>query len=353
VAEPSRPATLKDIATALGVDVSTVSKVLSGGGISVRAETRVAIEQTAARLNYRPHALARTLRTQRSGALGVLLPNLTNPVYASIVRGAVRRADEKGYVTLVADVDDEEASAGTYRKLVGERRIDGLILAVSAEPALIEAIEAHPLPHVFVNRRSGIGRSVTVDDFGAGRLAAETFARFGHRHVGFIGADDTLDTARRRRAGFSAGCADLGLAWQDARFPYSRDGGFRAMRALMERPERPTAVFASNLLVGVGAVAFTAGAGIAVPGEVSLLTLEAEDAQYTSPPLSAIALPLEKMGARAVDEVDAVLAGGETQDVTIEEGPALVLRQSLGPAPDRAPGHAPDARPPPGARGDR
>ena len=327
-----RPATLKDIAVALGVDVSTVSKVISGGGISVRPETRAAIIETASRLNYRPNALARNLRTQQTGALGIMLPNLVNPVYASIVRGAVRRAEDKGYVMLVADVEDEVASTSTYLKLVAERRIDGLVLAVSAEPQLIEALAAYPLPHVFVNRRTQIGRSVTVDDFGAGVLAAQTLVQAGHRRLAFIGEVDALDTARRRRAGFRAGCEAAGLpGFSDAAWPYSRRGGYEAMTWLMALPVRPTAVFGSNLLVGVGAVAAANRLGIAVPGQVSILTMEAEDAMYTSPALSSIALPLGEMGARAVDEVDAILRGREPQDVVVERAPTLILRDSLGP----------------------
>ncbi len=327
-----RPATLKDIAAALGVDVSTVSKVISGHGISVRPETRAAILKTASQLNYRPNALARNLRTQQTGALGIMLPNLVNPVYASIVRGAVRRAEEKGYVMLVADVEDEAASTSIYLKLVAERRIDGLVLAVSAAPQLIEALTAYPLPHVFVNRRTQIGRSVTVDDFGAGLLAAQTLVRVGHRRLAFIGQNDELDTARRRRAGFRAGCDAAGLSgFSDATFPYSRSGGYEAMTWLMAQPAPPTAVFASNLLVGVGAVAAANRLGIAVPGQVSILTMEAEDAMYTSPALSSIALPLDEMGSRAVDEVDAILQGREPQDVVVERAPKLIQRDSLGP----------------------
>ena len=149
-----RPATLKDIANAVGVDISTASKVVNGGGISVRPETRQAILDEATRLNYRPHALARNLSTRRTGALGILLPDLTNPVYATTIRGAVRRAETLGYVMLVAEVPDDAASASVYSKLVAERRIDGFIIAVAAQQDLIAAIDTHPVPHVFVNRRA-------------------------------------------------------------------------------------------------------------------------------------------------------------------------------------------------------
>jgi DNA-binding LacI/PurR family transcriptional regulator len=334
VSFPRRPATLKDVAQSLGLDISTVSKVLSGGDISVRPETREAIMEAARRLNYRPHAQARTLRTQRTGALGVLLPNIMNPVYASIVRGAVRRADEKGYVMLVADVEDEAASTSTYLKLVGERRIDGVIIAVSAEAELMSAILHHPLPHVFVNRRAKGGRSVTVDDYGAGLLAARTLAEAGHRRLGFIGAPDDLDTAQRRRSGFAAGCAAAGLpGFLDARFPYSRSGGFEALGWLLSQGEPPTAIFASNTLVGMGAVAAAYRRGVIVPDELSILTLEAEETAYATPPLTAIALPLGEMGARAVDELDRALSGEEPQDIVVEQPPELILRQSLAPLP--------------------
>lgn len=238
-ARPSRPATLKDIALAVGVDISTASKVVNGGGISVRPETRSAILNEAARLHYRPHALARNLRTQRTGAIGILLPDLTNPIYAAIIRGAVRRAEGLGYVALVAETSDDAASASVYGKLVAERRIDGFIIAVAAQAALIAALEAQPVPHIFVNRRAAIGRSVTVDDAAAAQLAATTLIEAGHRRLAFIGDSDEMDTARRRRAGFLQAAAEAGLpAVIDAVGPYSRRGGFETCLALLGRTNR-------------------------------------------------------------------------------------------------------------------
>ncbi len=335
--EPPRPATLKDIASALRVDVSTVSKVLSGGGISVRPETREAIVAEANRLNYRPHASARNLRTRRSGALGILLPNLMNPVYASIVRGAVRRAEEIGYVMLVADVDDEASSTSIYLRLVSERRVDGLIIAVSARSReIVAAIEDNPIPHVFVNRRAAIGRSITVDDYAAGQLAARTFVEAGHRLLAFIGDSDDLDTAQRRRAGFQAGCTAAGLPpFLDVVGPYSRRGGYESGLLLLDAPERPTGVFASNLLVGIGALTAMRERKVKVPEALSIITLDAEDAIYAAPPLTAIATALVEMGARAVEEVDAILGGREPRDVVIENPPRLIIRESLGPPPKR------------------
>ncbi len=333
---PQRPATLKDIAAAVGVDISTVSKVVNSGDISVRPETRQAILDAAQRLNYRPHALARNLRTQRTGALGILLPDFSNPVYATSIRGAVRRADELGYVTLVAEVANDAASASVYGKLVAERRIDGFIIAVAAQKALIAAIDAQPVPHVFINRRAAIGRSVTVDDAGAARLAARTLIEAGHERLGFIGDSDEMDTARRRRAGFSAAVAAAGLpAAVDIIGPYSRRGGYESCLKLLKRKNRPTGIFASNLLVGIGALAAARELGVRVPEDVSIVTLDAEDANYTAPPLTAISMPLDEMGARAVEELHAMLAGGEPKDVVVDTGLKLIPRASVAPPPRR------------------
>ncbi|MER9077986.1 LacI family DNA-binding transcriptional regulator [Mesorhizobium sp. M0895] len=334
ISPPGR-ATLKDIARTVGVDVSTVSKVLNDGGISVRPQTRQAIIDEASRVNYRPHALARNLRTQRTGALGILLPDLTNPIYAETVHGAMRQAEQSGYVMLIAEVADERTSAAAYMRLVSERRIDGLIIAVSAESSeMIAAIENNPVPHVFVNRRSSIGRSVTVDDQASGRLAAQTLIEAGHRRLGFIGASPELDTSRRRRHGFVEVCQAAGLpAVVEIAGPVSRRGGYDALHRLLDEAQRPTGVFAFNMLVGIGALAAARVRGVRVPDDLSVVTLDGEDAIFTAPPLTAIITPLAEMGARAVVELEAMIQGREPQDVVIDIPPKLVYRESVAPPP--------------------
>jgi LacI family transcriptional regulator len=246
----------------------------------------------------------------------------------------VRRADELGYVTLVAEVADDAASASVYTKLVAERRIDGFIIAVAAQSALIEAIDAQPVPHVFINRRATIGRSVTVDDAGAARLAARTLIEAGHTRLGFIGDSDEMDTARRRRAGFWEAIEAAGLPPAvDIAGPYSRRGGYEACLKMLKRRNRPTGIFASNLLVGIGALAAARELGVNVPEDVSMVTLDAEDANYTAPPLTAIAMPLDEMGSRAVEELHATIEGGEPKDVVVGTGLKLIRRASVAAPP--------------------
>jgi DNA-binding LacI/PurR family transcriptional regulator len=323
--------TLRDIAQAVGVDVSTVSKVLNASGsITVRPETRQRILDEVARTGYRPNAAARSLKIQRTGALGMVFPDLTNPLYATIARGAVRRAAELGYVMLVAELSDDDTSM--LGRLVLERRIDGLMVATAQEVAGggIDG-DASLIPFVYVNRRvGGANRSVIVDDEAAAALAADTLIEAGHRRLAFVGGPSEIDTARRRRAGFAAACARAGLeAPLDVVRPYSRAGGREAAGDISLADPAPTAIFASNLLVAIGLLAGLREAGLRVPGDVSVITLEDEEAAYTAPPLTAVWLPFAHLGATSVDELHRMLEGQLPRDVVVSDAPRIVQRASL------------------------
>lgn len=329
-----RRVTLKDVASEAGVNVSTVSKVLnSRSQISVRPETRERIVAAAKMLRYHPDPVARNLRYGRGELLAMFFPDLTNPVYGLIMRGACRRAEALGYAVLVAELGDAEPSS--YERLVEAHRIDGLVVAMSRDdPDLIDRLPAGA-PLVYVNRRAhGASPSVAVDDEAAGRLAAETLLAAGHSRLGFIGDSDATDTARRRRAGFADACGRAAVPRPlDVVAPYTRAGGFEAMAKMLDAPEPPTAVFASSLLVGIGSLAAARAHGISVPEQLSLITLEAEDAEYTAPPLSAIRLPLRELGAAGVDMIDGVLSGKPPADVIIPIPPTLIERESVAPPP--------------------
>ena len=171
-----RPARLEDVAREAGVHVSTVSRVLNGSQtITVRPETRQRIIDTARRLRYRPNAIARGLKTASAGALGLLVPSLRNPVYSSIIRGAFDRAWAGGMVVLLAEDTGGTSAQQAYESLVGEGRIDGLLIA-SARPGnpILKRFAEDLVPCVFVNRRHrGSGCNVSMREEDAGRMAAE------------------------------------------------------------------------------------------------------------------------------------------------------------------------------------
>jgi LacI family transcriptional regulator, galactose operon repressor len=330
-------ATLRDIAAAVELDVSTVSKVLNGGDIAVRSETRRRIIRAADDLRYTPNASARALKLSRTGALGLLVPDLSNPVYGRIARGAIRQAESASLATFMAELD-EDADGDASRRLVLESRVDGLIVATARDASrLVDELKRSSLPYVFVNRKvPGSSRSITVRDEGGGALAAQTLIDAGHRDLAIIGGPSSVDTARRRRAGFEATCASNALdAPAVACGPYTLAGGRSAMRRLLEQPRRPTGVFASNTLSGLGALNAILRAGYAVPDDVSLITFDDDMASFTVPALTAIRMPLHELGARAVSELTRLLDGAPPRDVEIVTAPEVVLRDSVAPPPGR------------------
>jgi LacI family transcriptional regulator len=334
MADPRRTAdrhtTMRDVASAVGVDVSTVSKVLNAdSGISVRPETRQRILAEVDRLGYYPDANARSLKIRRTGAVGIVIPDLTNPVYAIIVRGAVRAADALGFATLITEPREDDPRPLT--RLVRERRIDGLLIATAQSPfdaVLDEGTTA--VPHVYLNRRvSAAGSSVIVDDRAAGDLAARTLIDAGHTGLAFIGGPDSVDTARRRREGFMDAAARAGLKRPlDIVQPYSRAGGYQAA-SIIAADGGATGVFASNLLVGRGLLAGLRSADIAVPEQLSVVSLEDEDAAYTDPPLTTVSLPFSEMGQAAVEELRRAIDGEEPRDRVVRQPVRVIRRESV------------------------
>ncbi len=329
--------TLRDVAQLAGVGPSAVSKVLNGQDISVRPETRERIHAAAVQLGYRPNAYARGLRLRSSGAIGMLLPDITNPVYATIVRGAVARAADQGFSLLLAEIPLENEESA-YEQLVQEKRIDGLLIATARRAGRVPSrLLADNVPHVFVNRRvAGAVPSVTVDDAAGAALAADALMSRGHTALGIVAGPLNVDTAVRRLSGFSERVADSGLARaRTARGDYTAAGGYEAMSRLISGRSRPTGVFVSNFVAAVGALRAAHDAGLRVPQDLSVVAFDdGPMADFTIPTLSSVRMPFEELGFVAVDVLKAVIEGGQhSTDVTVHTPPRLIERESIGPPP--------------------
>ncbi len=327
-----RPARLEDVAREAGVHVSTVSRVLNGSQtITVRPETRQRIIDTARRLRYRPNAIARGLKTASAGALGLLVPSLRNPVYSSIIRGAFDRAWAGGMVVLLAEDTGGTSAQQAYESLVGEGRIDGLLIA-SARPGnpILKRFAEDLVPCVFVNRRHrGSGCNVSMREEDAGRMAAEHLLELGHRRLGHLSGPQRLDTARRRMQGFVDVATAAGAEVQIEEAAFDERGGAQAMSTLLSGRRPPTGVFVSNINQSVGALAAARIKGVLVPADVSVVGYDDDPlAEYLEVPLTAIRMPLWELGATAVDVLVEQLHGGAPRDVELETPPQLVVRES-------------------------
>ncbi len=345
-----RRARLKDVAQLAGVSESTASKVLNRvSSVSAQPSTQARIWAAAEQLHYRPHAAARLLAGSPSRVLALLVPELTNPSYVALIRGAYLRAQHHGYTVLLAEDFDGQQADESFSDLVGAGRVDGLMIA-SARPAhrLVAWLDGHWVPHVFVNRSVPGSSCNVVMKFGkASAEAVRHLTSLGHRHIGHVGGPDGIETADARASAFCAALRDHGLADTAViRVGFEEASGAEGFRHLVDRHPELTAVYTSSFSQAVGVLHACRTLGIPVPAQLSVIT--ADDlplAEYLAPPLTTVAMPLFELGSRAVDSLVSQLAGDPSGDVSIQTPARLVVRGSTGPPRARLEGVAVDGAP--------
>jgi len=334
--EPRGRARLVDVAERCGVTKSIVSRVLNGDAtLRIRPETRTRILRVADELGYRPHAGARALSLSRTGVLALLIPDLSNAVYAAITRGAYRRARELGYAVLLAEDAPDLGDGDDYAELVISGRVDGLLVASArTDHPLVARLVREPesIAHVFVNREvPGSNRNVGLDTAGASGAAVDHLVAAGHRRIGIVAGPPDLWPAQARVAGFRTHMARHGLAADVvAHGAFSEAGGFAAAtEALRSHPET-TALYTSTFVQAVGAMQAARTLGLALPQDLSIVTYDDSPmADYLQPRLTTVAMPLGELGAAAVDVLVEQLATSEVRGLRIENGFRVVERDSV------------------------
>src|SRR5712692_4302165 len=250
-----RRPTLRDVARLADVDPSIVSRVLNQDPrLSVRATTRTRIFDTVRRLAYQPNGLARGLRLQRTKTLAMLIPDITNPIYATIIRGAEQATLIHGYNLFICNTGDIPEREFNAIRSVAEKGVDGVLIATARrDDDLTTTLKTLHLPYVLVNRRvPGAAYSVTTDDAAGAQLGVEHLIALGHRRIAHITGALGTDTAQRRLEGYR--CALRGAAMSDelvVEGGFRYDAGFAAMQRLLRSDPRPTAVFVANIVAAL------------------------------------------------------------------------------------------------------
>ncbi len=336
-------AVLKDVARRAGVDPSTVSRVLRGDERKpAKPETRQRIIEVANDLGYRANSVARSLRTRRREAIGLVIPDAANPGFAEIFKGVQAVTAAAGWHVIVVEGRPTAAPDLSWDRLVFEGRVDGLLVLVATirDPVVKRVVE-NGFPIVLVNRRSnGVAGSVVTNDARGSEVAVGHFFDLGHRRIAHIAGPANLDTGRRRLVGFRDALKrrDLHLdpAWI-AETDYTEAGGAAAARALLDRSRGnlPSAVYIASFMSGVGALDVFKAAGIGVPGDLSVIVSdELTLAAHTAPPLTTVDMPVRRMGEVAAHMLLRALAGEPASDIMLPDEPRLVVRAST--APPRA-----------------
>jgi LacI family transcriptional regulator len=335
-------ATITDVASEAGVHPSTVSRVLNGHAAStIRPATRERVLAAADRLGYRPSALARSLRLQRTLTLGMLVPDITNPFFSSIIKGAENAALERGYNLILCSSEDDPEREATYLRVLRQRQVDGLLIASSqmADDTIAELRE-EAFPFVLLNRATSWADdlAVVVDNRAAALGVVAHLAGLGHRRVGHLAGPQTTTTGVDRREGYRAGVLAYGLADEPALVveadAFTEEAGYRALAFLVAGPGRPTAVFAANDLMAVGMLQRLRVVGAHVPGDLSIVGFnDIPLAGLLEPALTTVRVPQLEMGVTGASLLIDRLEGRPIDDVRVTLPTELLIRASTAPPP--------------------
>ncbi|SFM04821.1 LacI family DNA-binding transcriptional regulator [Variovorax sp. OV329] len=336
MANPPLPAvTIREVAEAAGVHVSTVSRALSPtkrGLIS--EEVLQVVEAAAQRLGYRPNRAASALRTGRTHTIGVLVPDITNPVFPPILQGIEASAAARGYFVFVANVADPVLAPPIVERMLAQQ-VDGLVNAIALrDDPLLAYLSRVGMHTVLVNRADESGQlaAVVSDDRLAMKLAVEHLLALGHRRIAHLAGPQSVPTGVGRRQGFEQVLRDHGLAPAcviecDS---YSREAGRAAMRALLAAPgKRPQALVCCNDLVALGAYDELRSVGLRVPQDISVTGHnDMPLVDMVEPPLTTIRLPHRELGWRAAEMLFDEIEGRSLSASTVVLRPELVVRSS-------------------------
>lgn len=329
-------ATLHDVAKQAGVSAMTVSRVVNEQP-GVKPATRDHVEHVLKQLGYRPNIVARGLKAAQTNTLGLLVPDVTNPYFPALVRGAEDVAFEAGYTLVLHNVIEDREREAAALTMFEERRVDGVIVFSPRLPErrLHDHLERQTAS-VVVNRRApaAIAGSVRVDHEVGARQAVRHLLDLGHRNFGVLAGPQDSTAGQERLLGIQEELKGASIALPTEKIlhcPPTLKGGAEAAHALLTQDRRPDAVLCFNDLVAAGTMETARNLGVAVPQDLSVVGYD--DIAYASmftPALTTLRVPTYELGAHAMR----MLLGrmnGEPRSIGIVVQPELIVRHSTAP----------------------
>jgi LacI family transcriptional regulator len=316
-----------------------VSYVLNDGPRPVSERARARVLAAIDELDYRPNAVARALRLRRTRTLGVVVPDISNAYFGELAKELQDAAFAAGYSLLLANSSDDPERERAELATLLDRQVDGLILIGVGPASLQDVTRRVTIPLVALDRADGTTRAptVTVDNRAGARLGVDHLISHGHRAIACIGGPAVLAAAQARVAGWRAALGVPGAARPEwlVSAKFSRAGGYDAARALLELTPRPSAIFASSDLQGIGALRACHEAALCVPDDMAIVAFDGtQEAEFTIPGLTVVQQPIRQIARRAV-EIVVTPSAGDAPHVrpgrphTVMQA-TLVLRESCG-----------------------
>jgi DNA-binding LacI/PurR family transcriptional regulator len=330
-------ASLRDVARVAGVSLATASRVASGLD-AVRPETRARVEQAMRELLYVPPG-----RKPATGAIGLLVPELTNPIFPALAQAMEARATEAGLATILCNTTSAAFREVDYVHMLLDRRVDGMIF-ISCEMTNLGGDHDHygklvdeGARLVFVNGAlDGLEvAGVSVDERYAGYLATQHLIALGHRRIGFVAGPAMYLPTREKAAGRAEALRDAGLTdGLVSHGDFSFEGGLSALRTLLADPDPPTGVICSSDVIAIGVVQAARSAGLRVPEDMSVVGFDGIDASYwVDPPLTTVEQPIEAIASTAVELLQSVVAEPRRFRPRVLLQPKLRVGRSTAPPP--------------------
>ncbi len=335
--------TIKMVADRAGVSTATVSRALSNPEV-VLPETRAAIHAAIDALGYAPNFAAKSLRTLRTSKIIVMVPDISNPFFSEVLRGAEDAAQSVGYSVLLGDTRDDLKRESQYAGMLQRKEADGVIfLGHRIAPALAKlVVDKGPLAPVVNGCDFSPDHhvaSVHIDNVKAAEEAMNLLFSMGHRRIAIISGPLESHITRDRIRGVkqsAAGCAGSDVAISHAH--YSIEAGEAEMRAILARKITPTAVFCFSDELAIGALAACRSRGVECPRDVSIIGFDdIRYARFADPPLTTIRQPKSLIGETAVQLLLAILRGKVDRCERITLKHEVVVRASTGPAKSQSP----------------
>lgn len=329
---PAAIVTLKDVAAASGVSISTASRALDERSTS-RSAAAAHVRKIAEQLGYRRNSFASGLRRGETRTLGVLVPRLSDTVMALMFEALERAASARGYFAMVASSGDDPEDERRAAETLLDRNVDGLILATARiGDELPQLLRQRRVPHALVLRTDGESPSAIGDDEVGGYLAVRHLVDLGHRDIAVITGPDFTSTGTARLAGARKALNEAGIQpreeWLIAA-GYGIENGYTAGEKLLARtPEsRPTAIFAANDNIAMGVMAAAQHNGITIPDDLALVGYNDTPLSARLPtPLSSVRVPLDQIAATAID----LIVNPATEPRIRRATPTLIPRQTSG-----------------------
>lgn len=298
-------ANIKEVAEAAGVSTATVSRVLSNGA-HVRPEVRKRVQEAVDRLGYRPNLVARSLRSQHTSTLGLIVSDIRNPFFTSISRAVEDTAYEQGYSILLCNTDEDSEKEAIYLNLMQDANVAGIIFSPTRQMAANFSSLALTIPIVVVDRtiKGADVDAVLLDNEEAGSRLTTHLIENGYRRIAAI-CGERSTTGRERRTGYEQALRAHGLSPAAELMTYvppKPESGYAAARAMLDLPQPPDAFFTTNSLLAEGTLQAIRERGLMIPNQIALVTFdETTWASLVQPPVTLIAQPTYEIGRTAAE----------------------------------------------------